>query len=308
VDAFERLDNRPGRQPLGADEHPSAAGAGDVRVARLLEHVRVIVGDAVQHFAAREQAIPDFFHARDAAAAEVVDRMMTVVDLEQLRPFHLSQFVGADRPAEVGMVDVGNAVGAADGVDVALDHVDHARSASGVDLPRHVEPVDMNRLPAEGVGDLFTLDDQEPIVGAVDGVEAVDAREDVVVGQHQELIAVLAVPAHDVIRRAVAVAVQRMGVRVAFVPTASACRGLSGQRAWTANRRDRDGCRGRRDDRGAARVERRGQILILCISPGSERIAENQDLTPEIRAHVSRSATVRLNTSASAVESGSTQK
>src|SRR5262245_26546946 len=82
VAALERLDDRPRRQPLGPDEHPSAAGAGDVRVARLLEHVRVVVCDAVQQLSTREQAIPDLFHARDAAASKVVDRMMTVVDLE----------------------------------------------------------------------------------------------------------------------------------------------------------------------------------------------------------------------------------
>src|SRR5436190_17451732 len=35
VAAVERLDYRPGRQPLGPDEHPSAARAGHVRVARL---------------------------------------------------------------------------------------------------------------------------------------------------------------------------------------------------------------------------------------------------------------------------------
>jgi hypothetical protein len=92
----------------------------------------------------------------------------------------------------------------------------------------------MKRLLAEGVADLFTLDDQEPIVGAVDAVQAVDAREHVVIGQHQELIAVFAVPPHHVVRSAVAVAVERMGVRVSFVPTAAARAILPGSRAWTA--------------------------------------------------------------------------
>src|SRR5262245_58430976 len=288
VAALERLDDRPRRQALGPDEHPSAARAGDIRVARLFEHVRVIVCDAVQQLSTRKQAIPDLFHARDAAASKVVDRMMTVVDLEQLRSLHLPQFVGADRPAKVGVVDVRNAVGVADGVDVALDHVDHARSASGLDPPRHVEPVDVQRLLAEGIGDLFTLDDEEPIVGAVDGVETVDAREHIVIGQHQELIPVLPVPSHHVVRCAIAVAVERVGVRVSLVPT-TAPRAPAGQRARTANRRDRDDCRGRRHDRRAARVE-------------------HQPAFWEILAQVSRSETVRLNTSASAVESGSTQK
>ena len=65
------------------------------------------------------------------------------------------------------------------------------------------------------------LIDQELLVGAVQGVEAVDRGQEVVIGQHEELVAVLAIPAHDVVRRAVAVAVERVRVGVALVPAAS---------------------------------------------------------------------------------------
>ena len=40
--------------------------------------MRVVVGDAVDQLAAREQAIPHFLHAGNAAAAEVVDLMVAV--------------------------------------------------------------------------------------------------------------------------------------------------------------------------------------------------------------------------------------
>ena len=39
-----------------------------------------------------------------------------------------------------------------------------------------VEAVDVNRLVAESIGDLFALHDEELVVGAVQRVEAVDAR------------------------------------------------------------------------------------------------------------------------------------
>ena len=45
-----------------------------------------------------------------------------------------------------------------------------------LDDMRDVEAVDVNRLDAEPVGDLLAFDQQELLAGAVDGVEAVDAR------------------------------------------------------------------------------------------------------------------------------------
>ena len=66
--------------------------------------------------------------------------------------------------------------------------------------------------------DLFALDHQELVLGAVDGVEAVHAREEIVIGQHQELVSVAAIPADHFIRCAVAAVVDRVRVRIALVP------------------------------------------------------------------------------------------
>ena len=95
----------------------------------------------------------------------------------------------------------------------------------------------MERLVLAAVGDFLALDHQKLFVGAVQRVEAVDAGQEVVIGQHEELVAVLAVPAHDIVRRGVAVAVERVRVRVALVPLQQGRR-LSGRPATIADRCD----------------------------------------------------------------------
>ena len=123
------------------------------------------------------------------------------------------------------MIDVGNAIRPANRVHVALQHVDDRRAA----LRRHnrvdVEPVDVERLVLVAIGDLLALDHQEPLVGAVERVQSVDRRQEIVIGQHEELVAVLPVPAHDIIRRRVAVAIEGVRMRVALVPAAAVSTG-----------------------------------------------------------------------------------
>jgi hypothetical protein len=80
------------------------------------------------------------------------------------------------------------------------------------------QTVDVYRLRCGGGGDLLTLDDEELVGRAVHGVQPVDAREVVVVGEYQEVIPVLAVPAHDLVWRAVTVAVHGVRMCVAFEP------------------------------------------------------------------------------------------
>ena len=106
-----------------------------------------------------------------------------------------------------------------------------------------VEPVDVQRLVAEAIGDLLALDHQELLVGAVKRVQSVDRRQEVVIRQHEELVTMLPVPADDIIRRRVAVAIERMCMRVAFVPAAGVLRwsGLLLYRDFGAAHRDDDG-------------------------------------------------------------------
>src|SRR6185437_1440501 len=63
-----------------------------------------------------------------------------------------------------------------------------------------------------------TPHDEKLIVRAVQRVEAVDTREEVVICQDEEPIAVRSVPAHHFVRCTVAVAVERVRVGVALVP------------------------------------------------------------------------------------------
>ena len=80
------------------------------------------------------------------------------------------------------------------------------------------EAVDVNRLVAEPIRDLFASQDREFLVRSVKGVQAVNAGEVVVVGQHNELIAVLPIPSNNIVRRRVTVAIQGVRVEVALEP------------------------------------------------------------------------------------------
>jgi len=76
----------------------------------------------------------------------------------------------------------------------------------------------VERLAIGAVGQFFAFDHQEFLAGAMQRVEAIDRRQEVVIGQYDELVTMLPVPTHDVVRCAVAIAVQGVGVGVAFEP------------------------------------------------------------------------------------------
>ena len=58
----------------------------------------------------------------------------------------------------------------------------------------------MDRFVAESIGDLLAFDDDELVVGAVQRVQSVDVGEVVVIGDRDEVVAMLAIPPHDVVR------------------------------------------------------------------------------------------------------------
>ena len=97
----------------------------------------------------------------------------------------------------------------------------------------------MDRLVGERIADFFAFDQEELFARPVDGVEALDAREEIVVGEDEKTVAVFTVPPRDIVRRAVAVAVQRVRVGVAFVP-AAAGGFLGGHERRTANGSQQD--------------------------------------------------------------------
>ena len=73
------------------------------------------------------------------------------------------------------------------------------------------------------VGELFGGNDEELFAGAVDGVERGDFGEVIVIGKGEELIAVFAVPGGDFVGRGIAIAIDGVGVEIAFIPAGFAC-------------------------------------------------------------------------------------
>src|SRR5688500_19566464 len=111
--------------------------------------MRTVDRNAVQTDAARQQRVPHLFESWDGTAAKIVDHGMAVEDLEQFVVPDLAQLVGRDRPPEIRVVDVRNALRVPDRIDVALQHVDNRSAALRVDLPGDVEAVDVQWLAAE---------------------------------------------------------------------------------------------------------------------------------------------------------------
>jgi len=185
----------------------------------------------------------------DPAATNVVDHRMPIEDLQQPVVADQLQLLGRDGPAEVGMIDVRDAARLPDGIDVSLHDVQDGRASLRRDALSEVQAVDVNRLVAELVGHFLAPHDQEPVVGAVKRLQRLDGGQEVVIGQNDEVIAVLAIPPHDVVRRGVAVAVEGVGMRVALVPATrgldALCGGLlgaSGRRGPTAQHERRGHC------------------------------------------------------------------
>ena len=139
------------------------------------------------------------------------------------------------------MVDVRHAARQPDGVDIALEDVEERRAFLRIHFRLDIEAVDVNRLVAEAVRDFLALDEQKLIVLAVEGIQRVDRRQDVVVAQHEKLISVLAIPPGHHVRRAVAVTLGRVRVGIAFVPP-------RGRLLLTGERRRDARCRHERDE------------------------------------------------------------
>ena len=199
--------------------HPPVSWPRRGLVLRPLEVMRIVHGNAVEQLAARQDAIPDFLEPGHAAAAEVVHGRMAVEDLEQPRALHLRRVVGGDRPAEIRMVDARHAAARRGSRRPCLCTMSTTElPPGGLMNESRRKAVDVNRLVAEPIGDFLALDDEELVVGAVQRVEAVHAGQVVVIGERDEVVAVLAIPADDIVRRRVAVAVERVRVQVAFEP------------------------------------------------------------------------------------------
>ena len=128
---------------------------------------------------------------------------------------------------EVGVVDGGKGLGAANVGDVAPDGVGDGGAVLGLKFAGKVESVDVDGFSEVLVGELFGGEEQEFFFGAQGGVEGSDVGEVIVIGEGEELVAVFAVPGGDFDGRGVTVAVEGVGVEVALVPAGLA--GLPGR-------------------------------------------------------------------------------
>ena len=97
----------------------------------------------------------------------------------------------------------------------------------GLAFAGKVEGVEVNGLGEVFVGELFGGEEEELFFGTPGGVEGGDVGEVIVVGEGEELVAVLAISGGGFEGRGVAVAVAGVGVEIAFVPARLA--GLPGR-------------------------------------------------------------------------------
>jgi hypothetical protein len=121
-------------------------------------------------------------------------------------------------PAEVGMVDVGNTFLFPDSGDVVLKYLYNRVSTLRRNDSLEVQAVEVEWTISKSVTDFLALDHDELIFRAMESVETFDRGDIVVVGQDQEMVAVLPVPSDNFVRCTVPVTIQCMGVRVPFVP------------------------------------------------------------------------------------------
>jgi hypothetical protein len=126
--------------------------------------------------------------------ALVVRLRAAVVDLQQAAPLQRHEICRSDLPAVVGVVDGGHAALAADRVDVELEGLRHAGADDRRDGGADAQAVEVDVTCC----DLLAVDEEH---GA--GSRGLVARQgqEVVVSEGQEVVAGVAIPGHDLVRR-----------------------------------------------------------------------------------------------------------
>ena len=224
----ERGDDLP-RVARARPHHDPPASRIGARFGELaLKVVRVVDRDAVDLLAACEQRIPGVFHARPVAAADVVHGGMPVEDLEQPVVLHAEERGGVDAPEKIRMVDVRHRAFGADRIDRFLHGAQQRAVAWRGNHAGDAQRIHVDGGFLEPGRDLFAGDQQKRRVHQ--RRQRGRVGEDVVIGEHQEVVFPVLVPARDLLGRGVAVGVGGVRVRVAFKP-AGAGRGLGHEEA-----------------------------------------------------------------------------
>ena len=155
------------------------------------------------------------------------------------------------------MVDVGHAVLRPDGVDAALEDFERRRPFLPPDPLARVDPVDVDRLALEAAGDFFATNQREHPRDRILRVQPGHLGQDVVVAEHEKVVAVVLVPPRDLVGRAVAVAFERVSVSIPLEPVQ--CRRLRRFHPGKRDESDRQ-CPGGEQQQAAQHQ----QILAAC--------------------------------------------
>src|SRR5205085_9549530 len=153
----------------------------------ILENMRVIYRNAVEHQPGGENLVPHRFQPGETTSTQIVDRRMAVVDFEEPQIFDRLHFIRTEGPVEVRMIDVWYAFNATDGVHVVLNRAGKAVAVLRLDQFFDVETVDMNWFLLEIISDLFAGYQEKLLRCAEDRVQATNFGQIIVVGQNQEV-------------------------------------------------------------------------------------------------------------------------
>lgn len=179
----------------------------------------VVGGDTEDGPACAQYTIPYLFIAEFAGGAIYIGAGMAVEDFEQAGASDLLDMVMVEGPVKVGVVNRGDAASADDRVDVGLDGRYNLAGVYRLDQVGDSYAVDVDRWSPRMLGKryLFTGNHQR-LLELAPAICIVEQGEMVVIAEDQKIIAVPAVPAHDIFGSLVAAIHVRMGMDIALVP------------------------------------------------------------------------------------------
>jgi hypothetical protein len=177
--------------------------------------VGVVGRDPEQDSPVREYAVPDLIRGRVTATAKIV----RAAYLEE-RDAAAVDVLGADGGAEetVRVIEHGYATGLFDRPRVSLDRIRDVRSPLGCDSTPNTQAIEVHGTTFDPIGDLHSGEQQELTRRLETSREIVRDALQVVIGEHQEVVAAAPVPLDHLRRGREAIGSVTMDVDIAPVP------------------------------------------------------------------------------------------